>query len=354
MKRKKNRSPEIRTYILENIRDHPNDISAVTQKKFGLTRPAVLRHVHALIKKGAIGVKGITRDRSYFEIPIVNKGFTFPLIPPPEEDKIWIEKVRPLLGAAKENVIRICEYGFTEMVNNAIDHSSGKNLQTIVNVTYSNIKLIVADDGIGIFTKLKEELHLDHPRDAILELYKGKLTTDPERHTGEGIFFTSRMFDKFMIASGKLSFSRDSEGRDFLLTEDYIDEEMSGTVISMEISPRSTKTTKQILDKFSADDDMGFTRTIVPVSLAKFGDENLVSRSQAKRLLTRLDKFKEIWFDFASVKTMGPAFADEIFRVYQNQHPLIKMEPIRANEDIEALIKRVKTGRNSQLADKDA
>ena len=55
---------------------------------------------------------------------------------------------------------------------------------------------------MGIFKKIQKALDLLDERHAILELAKGKLTTDPKHHTGEGIFFTSRMFDEFTILSG--------------------------------------------------------------------------------------------------------------------------------------------------------
>lgn len=47
---------------------------------------------------------------------------------------------------------------------------------------------------------------MDDERDAILELSKGKLITDAENHAGEGIFFTSRVFDEFAVISGGLFF----------------------------------------------------------------------------------------------------------------------------------------------------
>lgn len=41
--------------------------------------------------------------------------------------------------------------------------------------------------------------------DAVHELFKGKLTTDIENHSGEGIFFTSRVLDGFAaISDGKI------------------------------------------------------------------------------------------------------------------------------------------------------
>jgi anti-sigma regulatory factor (Ser/Thr protein kinase) len=67
--------------------------------------------------------------------------------------------------------------------------------------------MVIWDHGIGIFNKIKNMLGLLDERHAVLELTKGKLTTDPRGHTGEGIFFTSRMFDTFYILSGEVFLS---------------------------------------------------------------------------------------------------------------------------------------------------
>ena len=63
------------------------------------------------------------------------------------------------------------------------------------------------------------------------------------------------------------------------------------------------------------------------MKLARYGNENLISRSQAKRLLARLEKFKIVMLDFEDVATIGRAFADEIFRVFTNNHPEIQCDP---------------------------
>ncbi len=41
---------------------------------------------------------------------------------------------------------------------------------------------------------------------AVLELYKGKLTTNLKEHSGEGIFFSSRMLTEFAILSDHCDF----------------------------------------------------------------------------------------------------------------------------------------------------
>ena len=40
-------------------------------------------------------------------------------------------------------------------------------------------------------------------QEALQELSKGKLTTLPKGHTGEGIFFTSKVADRFELESGR-------------------------------------------------------------------------------------------------------------------------------------------------------
>jgi anti-anti-sigma regulatory factor len=110
----------------------------------------------------------------------------------------------------------------------------------------------------------------------------------------------------------------------------------------MRISSISDKTTESIFTQFT-DEDLKFDKTIVPVFLASYGDENLISRSQAKRLLARFEKFKTVILDFNQVDTIGRAFADEIFRVYKNAHPEIDMQFINASETITKLIQEIQS-----------
>lgn len=69
--------------------------------------------------------------------------------------------------------------------------------------------------------------------------------------------------------------------------------------------------------------------------------DKLITRSQAKRLLEGVEKFETVVFDFEQVKTVGQAFADEIFRVFRNQHPDIKLIPANASENVQKMISRV-------------
>lgn len=92
-------------------------------------------------------------------------------------------------------------------------------------------------------------------------------------------------------------------------------------------------------------EEFGFTKTHVPVELARYEGENLISRSQARRLLARFERFKEVFLDFKGVVSIGQAFADEIFRVYFFEHPEVKIVYAQANPDVDAMIRRALAGR---------
>ncbi len=331
------RHPQIREFILDNLGNHAYDITATTASAFGITRQAVNRYLHELIDEGLIEGRGKTRNRHYVFRTLVSDTFELEISPDLQEDRVWRNNVFPLIKHLPGNIIDICHYGFTEMLNNVIDHSESGSATCYIEYSASNVLIIINDPGIGIFDKIKNALGLEDARHALLELAKGKLTTDPKRHSGEGIFFTSRMFDDYVIRSGNLFFSR-FDNEDWLLeTENY----QQGTIILMEISPRSKRKLQEIFDKFTSEhDDYGFTKTHVPVQLARYEGDTLVSRSQAKRLLARFDQFKEVFLDFSDIENIGQAFADEIFRVFRNAHPDIKLMWTNANPDVENMIRR--------------
>ncbi len=297
--------------------------------------------------------EGSTRQRKYRLKPFIDERFNFTVNNELQEDVVWRDYVRPYLNNITQNVLDICNYGVTEMVNNVIDHSGGTIMSIHLYQTKINIGFSISDNGVGIFKKIQTELGLDDPSHAILELAKGKLTTDPKHHTGEGIFFSSRMFNRFSISSRNLFLAHNEIGHDWLLGfEEENGAEKEGTFIVMEISINSTRTAKEVFDKYSeGDDDYGFTRTIVPVVLAKYGDENLISRSQAKRVLVRLERFREVIMDFDKVETIGHAFADEIFRVFQKKNPHIHLMYINASEEVKRIISRaINTGEESSIS----
>lgn len=336
--RVRSRSEEIRHFILRHVDTHPREIVAVAMDRFGISRQAVNRHIHNLIDQGALIGKGSTRARTYHLAPVEEWSGEYELAPDLAEDRIWREDLAPRLAGLPDNVLEIWQYGATEIINNALDHSRGSNLIVALERTAMTTEVMILDDGEGIFRKIQKALSLADERHAVLELAKGKLTTDPEHHTGEGIFFSSRMFDQFDILSGGVYFSHEfSEDEDWIIERDRF---RAGTAVWMKLDNHTARTVQKVFDQFAGPEEYAFTKTVVPVRLARYGDDRLVSRSQARRLLNRVDRFKTVIFDFAEVDTIGQAFADEVFRVFAAAHPEIDLQAVNMTVRVQQMFKR--------------
>lgn len=342
MTRIRARGEEIRRFIIANVEKHSNDIGRLAALKFGISRQAVNLHLRRLVDEGALEAKGATSNRRYALAPLSSWSAVYFIADHPTEDRVWYRDVAPQLGSVPQNVSDIWHYGFTEMFNNALEHSEGEAVSVKLKKTAASAELSICDDGVGIFRKIQAALGLEDERHSVLELAKGKFTTDPAHHSGEGIFFSSRMFDEFDIRSGEVFFAHE-----FPSVEDWIlehEECVTGTLVSMSLSNHTARTTKKVFDHFTTgDDDYGFTKTVVPVDLARYGDDNLVSRSQARRLLARVDRFRTVVLDFKGVDAIGQAFADEVFRVFPAQHPEVHVMEANARSAVKRMISRARS-----------
>jgi len=341
----KERGEKIRHQILRDLKYHPDDIAKHIAKIFSITPQAVNNHIKRLEIGELISSTGSGKGKRYF-LGDIRKNFeSFSLSNDLAEDKIWRDHYSYMFEDIAENVVDICHYGFTEMVNNVIDHSDGTILHVSVSREKDCIVIIVMDDGEGIFKRIKRLCNLTDDRQALLELSKGKLTTDPENHTGEGIFFTSRVFDKFDIDSKGVEYTYDHEDP-FDLIHD-IDPSMykSSTLVYMVIQRNSNRKIQDVFNKYTeGPEDFKFNKTVIPVRLAQYKNEKLVSRSQAKRVLIRIEKFENVIFDFTEVKAIGQAFADEIFRVYAKRHSEITLTPVNMEDNVKRMVKKVISG----------
>ncbi len=331
-------SAAITSFILNELDTHQSGVVQRTAKRFGISRQAALNRIRSLILQGDVVATGATKARRYslatnqvlsLELPI--EGL--------EEDVVYQKEVRPVLGELPTNIQRICNYGFTEMLNNAIDHSESETVRLFVGRTPSVVDMIVVDSGIGIFEKIKRALNLEFEQQALSALSAGKFTTDSSRHSGQGIFFTSRVFDHFSILSGNLHFWHRINHEDWLT--EHRQQYAPGTCVRMRICTMSRTTTQEVFDRFSTpNDEYGFARTHVPLALAQYEDGSLVSRSQAKRVLARFDQFEEVLLDFTNVSSIGQAFADEIFRVFRRNNPSVRVLWANAKPEVLSMINR--------------
>lgn len=336
------RTTEIERKLLLWAGSHPEDLVAHASTELRMSRQAVSAHLANLIHAGLLQTSGGRGARRISRVPVHHA--TMPLRGL-QEDRVWDDHVSPHLIGIPPNVRSICQFGLTEMVNNAIDHSEGELLTVTVERTPDEISLGVLDDGVGIFKKIQHELQLHDQRQAILELSKGKFTTDPQRHSGQGIFFCARAFDRFALFGSTIALLCRYGQTPWAIAER---EDEGGTFVRMSVALNIARDLKDVFDEFTTDlDEYSFDRTHVPLRLATYGDDHLISRSQARRVLARFEKFREVFLDFTEIHIIGQAFADEVFRVFHNQNPQVRLVHINACAPVLQMISRAQTAADS-------
>ncbi len=338
----KNLSRETREFILKNLPDHPKDIVRVTAEKIGVAVPTVHRHPNRLIKDGEVVKTGKTRAVTYFLKSARNKSVHIRISPEAEEHKIWEDYFLESFKGIPKNIMSICDYGFGEMVNNALEHSEGKGFLIETEWKDNAVTINIQDDGVGVFRKIQNTFGLEDEQESVLQLSKGKLTTDKENHSGEGIFFTSRAFDTFALSSFGCMYLRLNKEDDWFIKSDQ--KKLGGTHVSMSIDLDSKTDIVEVFSEYTTvDPEDGiprFDKTNVLVKLSHSGEGTFISRSQARRVLMGLEKFRHVVLDFSGVETVGQGFADEVFRVYRNKNPDIEIEYMNASNDVRFMIER--------------
>jgi anti-sigma regulatory factor (Ser/Thr protein kinase) len=244
------------------------------------------------------------------------------------------------LKLAKENLRSIFDFSFSEMLNNAIEHSKSKDISVEVMFDQNNLAFTVQDHGIGAFRNIMKKRGLKNELEAMQDLLKGKTTTAPQAHSGEGIFFTSKMADVFILESFDWRLRVDNILPDIFF--EPLEKIIKGTKITFLINTKTNKRASEIFNAYTSDDDdRTFSKTETLVRLYATGTV-YVSRSQARRILSGLEKFKTIILDFKGVPTIGQAFADEIFRVFPSKLPTIEILTRNTNEAVQFMIDHAK------------
>lgn len=309
------------------------------------SRQYVSKTINELVEKGELLRRGKTKAAVYalpeneavFE-DVLKKRFENNGL---EEDKV-LEEFRaalPFLDKQRKNVNDIFSYVFTEILNNAIEHSESENIEVTVKKEGKDLIFVIRDFGIGVFWSVMRKTERGQEIEAIQDILKGKTTTAPESHSGEGIFFTLKASDIFVLESHRLGLRVDNRIEDIFVEK--LDRKLKGTKATFVLSVDSQKELVDIFKKYQLEEgDLGFDKTEIRVDLYAL-KTSYISRSQARRLLVGLDKFKKIILDFENVSTIGQAFADEIFRVFKASHPQIEIEPVNMNQAVSFMINRI-------------
>ena len=257
------------------------------------------------------------------------------------EDLPWSRDFAPFF-ALKPEVARMAQHAFTELLNNAIDHSGGTQVTVSMRQTALHLQLLVSDDGCGVFERIEGTHDIGDPSLAMLELSKGKLTSQPDRHTGRGLFFTSRLADVFDLHANETAFQyRGWDHRTWFRGKPMA---RQGTSIYMALSLETSRTLDEVLRAHSADGQgYGFERTVVPLQLMTGGATGLESRAQAQRVATRLQDFRRAELDFTGIGDVGHSFVDELFRVIARNHPQLELVPTGMAPRVAAMVGSVRS-----------
>jgi hypothetical protein len=220
-----------------------------------------------------------------------------------------------------------------------VDHSRGKTVEVTVAFEKGGATATtVHDDGVGVFRRVCEDFGYATPQDAIVQLEKGKLTSDPTRHSGEGLFFSSKAVTRFRIESQGVAWIVDNQVRDSAIGPSDV---RRGTRVRLETVPGHVPLLADVFASYTDPDTLQFTRTRTTIKLASLGAV-LVSRSEAKRLLARLTDFRHVALDFSGVEVVGQGFCDEVFRVFARAHPEIVLEPVGMNDAVAFMVARAR------------
>ena len=324
--------------LLSLVAANPRGVAAKLALAEGVSRQAASAKLRAAVRRGWLHVEGRGAGVRYTLAMLQEVRHSYERAGL-SEDRVWQQLLAPMVADLAENVRDVWRYGLTEMINNAVDPSGSIQVHVGLRRNALFTQAWVKDDGEGIFLRIQRALDLFDPRESILELAKGKFTTDPANHSGEGIFFSSKVFDVFDIRSGMLHFAHDDGNVDVLFERSA---EAPGTTVFMQLANDSPRTTRKVFDKFAAPEEYTFAKTLVPVKLAQHEGEKLVSRSQAKRLTMRFERFQTVVLDFAGVEEIGQAFADEVFRVFQRAHPQTALVPANMAPGVKAMVSRAR------------
>jgi len=339
--------------ILEIIRVGGKTTSSDISFELGVSRQYVNIVVSELIIEKKVIKLGSTRYAFYVSAEYVKK---HPDILPSvfkkkykntslEEHTVLleIEEKFPHLSSLPENIKSIFTFAFSEMLNNAIEHSGSKAINIEVSLRNQKLSFIINDSGIGVFKNIIKKRGLRSPLEAIQDLLKGKTTTMPKSHSGEGIFFTSKASDLFILDSFGSQLVIRPAVNDIKIKEVAVIKR--GTRVIFEINTKSKLHLNDVFRKYTNltdQSDYGFDKTEIRVKLYTTSGVH-ISRSQARRILSGLEKFKIILLDFEKVPVVGQAFADEIYHVFKNAHPSISIQEENMSAGVQFMIERAKS-----------
>ena len=324
----------VRSYILKNISEHPDNIIKDTSVHFDISVQAVYKHIKFLLNEGKI----YKRSHARFALSSNNeKCFSLKISSALNPNQVWDTFLKDHFSNVRKNVYNICINGFIEVLKNAVKFSEGSSITIRFAQCSSIVSIWVTDNGTGIYEKIRRGHCYPDLRECAFQLSKGILSSSIDSSIGQSLYLISWCFDVFEICANGVCYHKDLNNDDWYIGSK--ESSSSGTSVRMSIDINSERSLKDVCRDYRLKKNTGFADTHILVDLAVFDEENFLSRTQARRILHKLNKFSKITLDFTNAKVVGNAFVDEIFRVFHEKNPDIELEYINANPDIEFMIK---------------
>lgn len=323
-------------WITAAAREHSLDLAEHVEERTGASRRAAVAALKRLVDANWLTRTGTARHPVYGPglLRQVARSYTLHGL---QEDLPWQRDFAPNFELPR-HVARMVQHGFTELVNNAADHSGGSSVTVSLRQTPSHVQLLVSDDGCGVFDKICQAFDIADAQHAMLELSKGRLTSQPEMHTGRGLFFSSQLADVFDIHANNTAFQRRAWETSGWLRGRPLPRQ--GSSIYMAIALDTQRTLDQVLGAWSVDGTgIEFDQTTIALRLLAGPGQPLDSRAQARRVAARLPMFKRAEISFDGVEDVGHGFADELFRVFARAHREVDLVPTHMTPRIAALVK---------------
>lgn len=327
-------SEQIKQFILQNLTQHQKDIIKATIRQFGLSRQAILKHMHTLIQEDKVVAYGKTRDRYYELMPLVNYSQSIDISNGFRPDKLIQDQIRPQLRRLPANIREICKFSLSALFNNVLDHANGTHLSYKIYVTQDEIHLLINDNGVGLFHKINDAQDFQGKHLSAIEVAKGGVTSDPLNHAGEELMTVLHLFDTGIIEASGLCLTFINKTLDWTLSESS---QLKGTKIHLEIKTNSRRTCQEVFQRIF---DREKRSVRIPVKLARSNGEQLNSRIQAQSLVHNIEELDEIEFDFRQIDLIGPAFADELLRRSKEKNINISVSWINTTRTINMLMSR--------------
>lgn len=261
---------------------------------------------------------------------------------PFDEFRIWQQRIRPECEAAgaEPAALALLEHVCTEMLNNVVDHSASPDCCVELEADSAWLVLRIVDHGVGVFHRVATGLGLEAIDDALIELVKGKTTTDPSNHSGEGLFFSVRACDWFSLSANGYVITW-TDGAHPQMAKYGNSQPDYGTEVKLKVAKTTSHNLRSLFDEFCPAPDNHFSKTVVPLGVMFKAQGGLVSRSQGKRAVHGLNRFVEVTFDFADVPQINQGFADEVFRVWRQANPGINIAVTNAADDVRSMLRHV-------------